>query len=61
MRGVGVVWEGTDAGHGRLSKRRLFLEVSGKSLPEQTIELEDDGTVEAHFVSRSQLSVIGSG
>jgi hypothetical protein len=59
MRGVGVAWEGTDAGHGRLSKRRLVLEVSGKSFPEQVVELEDDGR--AHFVSRSQLSVVGSG
>lgn len=61
MRGVGVVWEGTDAGHGRLSKRRLMLEVSGKSLPEQIVELEDDGEVTTHAASRDRLSVVGSG
>lgn len=45
VRSYGVVWEGTNAGHGRLSKRRLLLEVSGKSLPERIIELEDDGEI----------------
>jgi hypothetical protein len=54
MRGVGVEWEGTDAGHGRLSRRRVFLEVSGKNLPEQMVELEDGG---AHFVSRTPYPV----
>jgi len=41
MRGIGVAWEGADAGHGRLSKSRVLLEVSGKSLPEQVVEVED--------------------
>jgi hypothetical protein len=32
-----VNWEGVDQGHGRLLERRLTLEVSGKSLPQQII------------------------
>ncbi|HDH26595.1 MAG TPA: hypothetical protein ENH00_10465 [Actinobacteria bacterium] len=45
VRGREVVWDGADDGHGRLLRRRLILEVSGKNLPEQVIEVEDDGTL----------------
>jgi hypothetical protein len=37
--GAGMRWEGADRGHGRLLERRLELEVSGKSLPGQSLEL----------------------
>lgn len=43
VRGTGVVWEGAEDGHGRLLRRRLLLEISGKNLPEQTVMVEDDG------------------
>ena len=39
INGAGVSWDGVDHGHGRLVERRLALEVSGKSLPWQAIEL----------------------
>ncbi|HZJ49180.1 MAG TPA: hypothetical protein VFD97_09145, partial [Acidimicrobiia bacterium] len=45
VRGRDVIWEGADDGHGRLLRRRLILEVSGKNLPERIIEVEDDGTL----------------
>ena len=43
LRARGVVWEGTDAGHGRLTVRRTLLDASGKSTRgrERTIEIED--------------------
>jgi hypothetical protein len=47
-----VQWEGTDAGHGRLTTRRTLLEASGKSTRgmERTIEIEDDGTNDMRVV-----------
>lgn len=39
INGAGVSWGGVDHGHGRLLERLLALEVSGKSLPWQAIEL----------------------
>jgi len=36
---AGVAWEGPEQGHGHLHRRRMTLEVSGKSLPGQTMEL----------------------
>jgi hypothetical protein len=46
LRGAGVAWEGTGAGHGRLTHRLLTLEASGKGAGgvERQIEVEDDGT-----------------
>lgn len=43
LRARGVAWEGTDAGHGRLTVRRTILDASGKSTRgmERTIEVED--------------------
>lgn len=43
LRARGVAWEGTDAGHGRLTVRRTLLDASGKSTRgmERTIEVED--------------------
>jgi hypothetical protein len=47
-----VQWEGTDAGHGRLTTRRTLIEASGKSTRgmERTIEIEDDGTNDMRVV-----------
>jgi hypothetical protein len=41
-----VEWEGADAGHGRLRRRRMVFEASGKAMrgTARLIELEDDGT-----------------
>lgn len=41
VRAMGVVWEGPDQGHGRLDSRRLSIELAGKSIPLQEIELTD--------------------
>jgi hypothetical protein len=51
VRGRDVTWVGADGGHGRLLSRRLTLEISGKNLPEQLVELEDDG--EVRFANRA--------
>lgn len=47
-----VAWEGVDAGHGQLSRRRALLEASGKSTRgmQRTIEVEDDGTNDVRVV-----------
>lgn len=41
IRGTGVAWEGVDRGHGRLTRRRVSLAISGKTLPLREIEIED--------------------
>lgn len=48
-----VAWEGPDAGHGRLQRRRLVLEASGKATRGMTrvIEVEDHGTNALRLVS----------
>lgn len=48
-----VIWEGADAGHGRLARRRLVFDVSGKTMRGMTrrIEVEDDGTDTLRLVS----------
>lgn len=48
-----VVWEGADAGHGRLERRRLVIEASGKVMRgmQRRIEVEDDGTHAVRLVS----------
>lgn len=45
LRAVAVHWEGAEGGHGRLVRRRLVLEASGKGVAGTTrrIEVEDDG------------------
>ncbi len=49
-----VAWEGPDAGHGRLGRRRLVLAASGKAVGGATrvIEVEDDGTHDLRVVPR---------
>lgn len=46
LRALGVTWEGADHGHGRLGRRRLVLEASGKGASGMTrrFEVEDEGT-----------------
>lgn len=45
LEGRAIVWEGTGVGHGRLLRRRLVLEASGKAVKGMTriIEVEDHG------------------
>ena len=47
-----VTWEGVDAGHGQLTRRRALLDASGKSTRgmQRTIEVEDDGTNDVRVV-----------
>jgi hypothetical protein len=47
-----VIWDGTDAGHGRLTTRRTLLDASGKATRgmERIIEVEDDGTNDLRVV-----------
>jgi hypothetical protein len=44
LRSTGVTWEGVDGGHGRLTHRRISLEISGKSTPLREMELDDAAT-----------------
>jgi hypothetical protein len=45
LTGAGVSWEGADAGHGRITRRRLQVRAGGKGVGgmERVLELEDDG------------------
>ena len=56
-----VLWEGTEQGHGRLGKRRLIFEASGKAMRGMTrlVEVKDDGTNALRLVSG--LAVAPSG
>lgn len=53
LRAIGVTWEGADRGHGRLKRRRLVLEASGKGAAGITrrLEVEDEGTDAVRVVS----------
>lgn len=53
LRAMGVSWEGSDRGHGRLASRRLILEASGKGASGmvQRIEVEDAGENPLRVVS----------
>lgn len=53
LRAVGVTWEGADRGHGRLTRRRLVLEASGKGAAGMTrlFEVEDEGKDAMRVVS----------
>jgi hypothetical protein len=53
LRAIGVTWEGADRGHGRLKRRRLVLEASGKGVSgiPRMIEVEDEGTDTLRVVS----------
>ena len=49
-----VVWTGAGKGHGRLNRRTLILELSGKGASgrQQVVEVEDDGAHPLRVVSR---------
>ncbi|MGB7859401.1 MAG: hypothetical protein WBM90_02770 [Acidimicrobiia bacterium] len=53
LRALGVTWEGADRGHGKLKRRRLMLEASGKGAAGTTrrFEVEDEGTDAMRVVS----------
>ena len=53
LRALGVTWEGADQGHGRLGRRRLMLEASGKGASGMTrrFEVEDEGSDFVRVVS----------
>ncbi|MDP9494942.1 MAG: hypothetical protein M3P87_06850 [Actinomycetota bacterium] len=53
LRALGVTWEGADRGHGRLKKRRLVLEASGRGSAGVTrrFEVEDEGADVVRVVS----------
>lgn len=53
LRSMEVRWEGADRGHGRLRRRRLVLEASGKGVAGMTrlVEVDDDGTHDLRVVS----------
>lgn len=53
LRALGATWEGADRGHGRLKRRRLVLEASGKGVAGMTrrLEVEDEGTDAVRVVS----------
>lgn len=53
LRSTEVRWEGADRGHGRLLRRQLVLEASGKGMAGMTrlVEVDDDGTNDLRVVS----------
>jgi len=56
-----VAWSGVEQGHGRLSRRRLFLLARGRATRgiEQTVEVEDDGTHAVRVVSGLAVAPAG--
>jgi len=56
-----VVWEGPDKGHGRLGRRSLLVEASGKAMAgmERRFEVEDDGEGAVHLVGGLAASSAG--
>ena len=61
LRGIGVTWEGADRGHGKLSRRRLMLEASGKGAAGITrrFEVDDAGTDHVRVVSDVVVDQVG--
>ncbi len=61
LRGVEVAWEGADGGHGRLGRRRLVLEASGKGAGGMLRQLvvEDAGADDLRVVSRLAVGSAG--
>jgi hypothetical protein len=53
LRAVGVTWEGANRGHGKLTRRRLVLEATGKGAAgiARRFEVEDEGTDAVRVVS----------
>ncbi len=61
LRGLGATWEGADQGHGRLKRRRLMLEASGKGSAGVTrrFEVDDEGTDVMRVVSDVVVDQVG--
>jgi len=53
LRALGVTWEGADRGHGKLTRRRLVLEATGKGAAgmARRFEVDDEGTDDVRVVS----------
>lgn len=53
LRAIGVTWEGADSGHGKLTRRRMLIEASGKGAAgtARRFEVEDEGTNDVRVVS----------
>lgn len=53
LRAIGVTWEGADRGHGKLTRRRLLMEATGKGVGgiARRFEVEDEGTDVVRVVS----------
>jgi hypothetical protein len=53
LRGIGVTWEGADRGHGRLTRRRLMIEATGRGVAGvvRRFEVDDEGTDTVRLVS----------
>jgi len=45
IRSVGIEWEGTAQGHGRLRSRQMTVDLSGKGAPPARVEVETDGAL----------------
>jgi hypothetical protein len=61
LRALGVTWEGANRGHGKLKKRRLMLEASGRGAAGITrrFEVEDEGTNAVRVVSDVVVDQVG--
>ena len=61
LRAVGMTWEGADRGHGKLKKRRLVLEASGKGVAgmSRRFEVEDEGSDVMRVVSNVVVDQAG--
>lgn len=53
LRALGITWEGANRGHGKLTRRRLVLEATGKGASgmARRFEVEDEGTDAMRVVS----------
>lgn len=61
LRGLGVTWEGANQGHGKLTRRRLVLEATGKGARgvARRFEVEDEGTDALRVVSDVVVDRVG--
>ncbi len=61
LRGLGVTWEGADRGHGKLKRRRLVLEASGRGVAGvvRRFEVDDEGTDVVRVVSDVVVDQVG--
>jgi hypothetical protein len=61
LRAVGVTWEGANQGHGKLTRRRLVVEATGKGARgiARRFEVEDEGTDALRVVSDVVVDQVG--